>query len=528
MEQTQQPQFGTLRGIFWPIRREENRMVLPMFLMLLCICFNYSVLRNMKDALVVTAKSSGAEVIPFIKVWAMLPMAVLLTLLYTKLASRYSQENVFYMIISGFLVFFALFVFVLYPNQDALHPHETAEALENILPSGFRWVVSMLRNWTFTSLYVVSELWGCIVLTVLFWGFANEVTRIGDARRFYAVLSAGGNLAAVLAGQVPSMVADAGIGDSVVILMTLILVSGFATMVIFRWMNIYVLNNRNYDALHGRRRLLEGEQRQKLSMRESMSQLSQSKYLLCIAALVVGYNLVINLVEVVWKDQLKQLYPNFADYNNYLGNVTTGVGLISLFLCFFLPFLIKKMGWTFTALITPMTILITGIGFFTLLFFKDLISIEGAWIFGATPLALIVFIGGAQNSLSKGCKYSVFDGTKEMAFIPLPHEYKLKGKAAIDGVGSRFGKSGGSLLHQGLLLIFTTLSASAPYVAAILLIVIVAWIIATKSLGRQLHALVAKKGEQIGEEHEAEAVAAALALEHPVQPESQTQAPAVT
>lgn len=513
MEDATLQQFGKFRRIFWPIRREENRMVIPMFLMLLCICFNYSVLRNMKDALVVTAKSSGAEVIPFIKVWAMLPMAILLTLFYTKLASRYSQERVFYLIIAGFLVFFALFVFVLYPNQDSLHPHQTAEALEALLPPGFRWLVSMLRNWTFTSLYVMSELWGCIVLTVLFWGLANEVTRIGDARRFYAVLSAGGNLAAVLAGQVPAMVIQAEIGDSVVILMCLILVSGLATIAIFRWMNIYVLDDPKFDSLHGRRRMEPGEKRKKLSMRESLTQLSQSKYLLCIAALVVGYNLVINLVEVVWKDQLKQLYPSFRDYNAYLGNVTTGVGLISLCLSFLVPMLIRKAGWTLTALITPMCILVTGIGFFTLLFFKDLLPESSALLLGASPLAVIVFIGGLQNAMSKGCKYSVFDATKEMAFIPLPHEHKLKGKAAIDGVGSRFGKSGGSLLHQGLLLIFTTLSASAPYVAAILLGVILLWIAATKSLGLQLHAIVAKKGEKIGEEHEAEEVAVALAQE---------------
>lgn len=510
MHSAEEASFGRLRRMFWPIHRNENRMLIPMFLMLLLICLNHSILRNMKDALVVTARSSGAEVIPFIKVWAMLPMAVVLTLIYTKLASRLSQEVVFYILIGGFLAFFALFVFVLYPNQDSLHPHQMAEWLESVLPTGFRWLVSMLRNWTFTGMYVMSELWGCIVLTVLFWGFANEVTRIGDARRFYAILSVGGNLAAVLAGQVPSLVIKASIGDSVFILMSIVLVSGVLTMIIFRWMNIYVLNDPQYDALHGRQRLKEGEKRKKLSMRESLSQLSQSKYLLCIAALVVGYNLVINLTEVVWKDQLKQLYPGFADYNAYLGNVTTSYGILSMTVSLFFPLLIRKMGWTWTAMVTPVIILVTGISFFTLLFFKDALPFESI-LLGTSPLAIIVFIGASQNCLSKGCKYSVFDATKEMAFIPLDHDFKLKGKAAIDGVGSRFGKSGGSLLHQGLLIIFTTLSASAPYVAAILLGVIMLWIVAVKALGLQLHALVAQRGEVIGEEHEEEEVAAALA-----------------
>ena len=89
------------------------------------------------------------------------------------------------------------------------------------------------------------------------------------------------------------------------------------------------------------------------------------------------------------------------------------------------------------------------------------------------PLALVVFFGGAQNCLSKAAKYSVFDATKEMAFIPLDHDVKLKGKAAIDGVGSRLGKSGGSLIHQGLLMMFGSLSLSSPYVAVILMVFII-------------------------------------------------------
>jgi AAA family ATP:ADP antiporter len=113
---------------------------------------------------------------------------------------------------------------------------------------------------------------------------------------------------------------------------------------------------------------------------------------------------------------------------------------------------------------------------------------------------IAVFFGAAQVCLSKACKFSVFDSTKEMAFIPLGHEFKLKGKAAIDGVGSRLGKSGGSIIHQGLLMIFATVAASAPYVAIILMLVIVGWIYAVRSLGLQFTSLVGQSGrEEMGE-----------------------------
>lgn len=108
-------------------------------------------------------------------------------------------------------------------------------------------------------------------------------------------------------------------------------------------------------------------------------------------------------------------------------------------------------------------------------------------LLGTTPLALAVLLGSIQNCFTKAAKYSLFDTTKEMAFIPLAPEHKLKGKAAIDGIGSRLGKSGGSLIHQGLLVIFCTLSSSTPYVAGILLAVLAMWIMAVRMLGKQFN-----------------------------------------
>jgi AAA family ATP:ADP antiporter len=86
-----------------------------------------------------------------------------------------------------------------------------------------------------------------------------------------------------------------------------------------------------------------------------------------------------------------------------------------------------------------------------------------------------------------------------MAFIPLSSEDKLKGKAAIDGVGSRLGKSGGSLVHQILLVIFTTISASAHFVAAILFLAIFFWIGAVLALGKQFKSIETPQPESTPE-----------------------------
>ena len=88
-----------------------------------------------------------------------------------------------------------------FPFREYLHPHATADLVSGYLPQGCQGFIAIIRNWTFTLFYVMSELWGTIIMSVLFWGVANEVTSLGEAKRFYAILGVGANLATVVADR---------------------------------------------------------------------------------------------------------------------------------------------------------------------------------------------------------------------------------------------------------------------------------------------------------------------------------------
>jgi AAA family ATP:ADP antiporter len=172
-----------------------------------------------------------------------------------------------------------------------------------------------------------------------------------------------------------------------------------------------------------------------------------------------------------------------------MGEVMTLMGIIATVTAFLTAFVIRRFSWTVNALVPAAIMLTTGIGFFLFVLFPDSGLNWIAAALGFTPLMLSVSLGGIQNCLSRAAKYTVFDATKEIAFIPLNNESKIKGKAAIDGVGSRLGKSGSSMIHQSLLIFFSSVSASTPYVAVVFLVVVLVWVLSVVSLGKQFDSL---------------------------------------
>lgn len=497
-------EFTGWRAYLWPIHRHELKKLIPLLLLFFLIMFTYNVLRSLKDTLVINP--SGAEVIPFIKVWVMFPGSVLMTFLFTRLSSRWSREAVFFSMISIFLLYFAFFLFAIYPLRESLHPHQFADFLQETLPSGFAGFIAMIRYWTYTSFYVMAELWGNIVLFVLLWGFVNQVTLVHEAKRFYGLLGIGGNFSGFVAGAISVAVSQGEFNplipfgvtaweQSLTILIGLVILSGCLALALFSWLNAKVIEPASGSQRESKL------PREKMSMRESFAYLFRSNYLLAIAVIVIAYNLVINLVEVLWKHEIHQLYKDPSDFNVYLNEVMMVISIIATLTSILVTGnSVRKCGWTFTALLTPLILLVTSIGFFAFFFLQDHLGDFALLAFGTSPLAVVVFFGTLQNVFSRAAKYTIYDATKEMAWVPLSNESQLKGKAAIDGVCNRLGKSGGSFIHQALLLNYATFSLTAPYVAVFLLVAIVIWISAVQYLGKQFNLLTMKPIASIKEE----------------------------
>ncbi len=475
----QEQEFGKIRAFLWPIHIFELKKIIPMLFLFFFISFNYSLLRNLKDALVINAAGSpGAQIIPYLKFWGVIPCAVLFMLAFSKMSNVLEKRNVFYCSLLPFIIFFFLFGFVLYPMKDMLHPQNMHLIF---LPEGLQ---ATIRIWTFSLFYIFAELWGSVALSMLFWGFANETTKITESKRFYPLYAIGANVSLFFSGAASHYFSKFSEQAMLQQIMALAIGVAFIVIGVYWWINKYVLtDSRFYDPA----KIKKKKSKTKMKLVDSFKLLASSKYLMYIATLVIVYGITINLIEVTWKDQVRTLYPTTTQYLSFMGTYSTTLAWTTIFMMLFLTNnVIRVFGWGVAAAITPITMLITGIGFFGILMAKDQLMGTFAML-GTTPLMAAVFCGTCQNVISKAAKYSLFDPTKEMTYIPLDEESKVKGKAAIDIVGARLGKAGSSVMQQTMFM-FAPLASLTPFIGILVAIFAFIWLFAVKKLHKEFSA----------------------------------------
>lgn len=462
------------------------KKVLPTSLIFLITIFVYSVVRGAKDTLVIPVL--GAEVISTLKLFGVLPSAVVFILIYSKLANVLNREKLFYSITIFFIVFFVFYAFVLYPMTDVLN-FDLSNAIAQY--PRFKYPLLMLSNWGASLFYIMSELWGSAMLSLMFWQFANHIYKVSEAKNTYTIFGAIGQLGLIAAGfaQKHFSIANANQADpfqawqdTLQLMMTSVFISGVIMMAIFWYMNKFVLTDpRFFDSTAEKKK----KNKVKMSLLASFKYIFTSKYIGLIAVLVFAYGVSINLVEGVWKNQLRIQFPIQNDYSTFMGSFQIWTGLASMVGMILGVYILRTFKWSISAVLTPLMILVTGALFFLLILAGDMFDASLALV-GTTSLMMAVVVGAVQNILSKSTKYSLFDPTKEMAYIPLDDELKVKGKAVVDVTGARLGKSGGAVIQYLLLTLIpgANLTNLTQDILYIFLVIMVCWIAAVFSLGK--------------------------------------------
>lgn len=487
--------FSKLRSFFWPVYRRELNQLVPLFALYFLIAFVYHVLRCVKITLIVNAPDSGAHIIPYLKFWAVLPSAFCFTYVYTKLNQKLNIFNIISLVTVFFFAYFLIFCLFIFPqidqwSIDAGHP------VIRWFPDSLRGMSLMLQHWHLTSFYVMSEMWSTMMLSILFWVITNEVIQFNQAKRFYALIAMGANVAGIFSGELMRLLSVEQAWDKTFYLLMLpTLIAIALILVVFHGYRVLVVSKLSPSQKQVEKTKLDAKQ---AGFGTAIKLLIHHPYLKYIAMIVLCYNMIFHFADVLWTDQLHQRFSDPVALNAFLARMDSLTGLLSM-LGSFLVFsnMMRLFGWTKTALISPIIWLLTSIAVMSLLIGEHSRLIDVLILFKAPMAQLILVFGALQICLGRACKFTIIDQTKEMAYIPLSLVEKRNGKAVIDGLLSRFGKSGSALCLQVLMLFSAgQLSPVLPLIGCLLIGLIVIWIHATKQVGRHLPDAEAKASTQ--------------------------------
>ncbi|CAO5676154.1 MAG: ADP,ATP carrier protein 1 [Holosporales bacterium] len=502
------PEFTGWRATLWPIHPHEMKKFIPLALIMFAVLFNYTVLRDTKDTLVVNAAGAGA--ITFLKSYCVTPMAVLFVIFYAKLTNMLSREKVFYATILPFLIFFGLFGFVLYPCLDLLHPSKESLAILYEKAPALSGFIDIYAYWVYSLFYILAEIWGSAMIALCFWQFANHVVRLRESKRFYGLFAVVGNAALLLSGPTVYFCSDTithyvpqgmdAWGVSLKLLMGAVVLMGFLAVFAFRWMHTNVLNDKLY--FDPEEAGVPKKKKEKPSLSDSLKMVVKSKELMLIATLIMAYGVTINLVEVQWKHQMKIFAAGDKNfYNGLMGQYSFFQGLFAILFGLLVGNqILRRVSWLKAAIITPLVMLVGGGLFFLFIISQGLMEPLLAFL-STNAFTAATFLGMFILIIAKPVKYMLFDPTKEMAYIPLSDEEKTKGKAAVDVIGGRAGKAGGAMVQSWLLIAFATkdVVSIAPVGFVVFAVIAVAWIYAVKALSGRVAAATAAREKEISD-----------------------------
>lgn len=428
---------------------------LPMAALFFLMAFVNTIIDSLKDSLVITAVGGGTEVLPYLSVYGVLPFSVVFLLAYSWGTQRFSRERLFNVIICTFLAFYVAFAFA-YPRHEVLHFSGWADSFAAVLPAGLSGLVGMVRNWMFTLFYCFSELWGDVVLSLLFWGLANETTSIEDAPLLYPLFGVGANIAQTVAGRSIRVFSDVS-GVAMSYTTQLQTTIGFCVFLGFIIIALHAYISKTFPrnpkgstaarmaieraerrsntptstsslfsngtgsthsgkhhvdveaTVHGmnycdirehqsKEQKENGMEKNSTSGQKSQSLadawafLRQSPQIRCLAVMAVAQGITTRLLEVSWKHYLHKLHSTPAAYAAFLGDTAMWTGIITGLLMFVSPLLFDRIGWKGVASATPNFMLWGGTFFFVGCILYNIITLTSAAALSTGTVTLQVLV----------------------------------------------------------------------------------------------------------------------------------------
>ena len=420
--------------------------------MLFCNLLFYTIVRDMKDVLLVT--SCGAEAIPFMKTWVNFPMSVGFLCIFNTLCNNgCSPRNVYRIMYGSIAVMYCFVGGVLFPNRLGIQPHLANDFIG----------ATIANNWVSSLYYALSSVWGSIVISLLFWMTATRYTPANEAKTLYPLFGFVGNIALIAAGYIVKASAShaASFDQNMVILMSVAF--GFASLNVV----LFEVLTSKFPVINASSNL--NQKASSTTPLQGVVEMARNPFIRNMVIIISCYGSTVAMYETVWKYYMNVHFVDPSRYAAFMGTVSTVKGVTTMGMMLASSYIFNKLPLIHALAITPVTISVLG----CTLFYAINVN--------APPLT-IVYLGAAVGVLAKSLKYSFFDPNKEISYMYVSKETRTKGKATIDVLSNPLGKSGSSLALQSMFTVFGSLAQAIPCITVFYTTTCIIWLNSIRSI----------------------------------------------
>ncbi len=322
--------------------------------------------------------------------------------------------------------------------------------------AGF-WVL-MRFEWAWvTILYYVATAIIYGLLNSQFWLYANHLFDPRQAKRLFGFIGAGALLGGILGGQVARFSSKLFGTSSVLVVAILLLLAGTGL----------IRRLRSVVAAQDQAQAPKDRGKGTSKTRGGFQVLKQSRLLASISVVVVLTIMVSQIVDLQFNWAVEQQTSTLDERTAFFGNFFSIMGVAAfVFQLLFTSRIHRVLGIGFAMRVLPATI---GIG--TIALFVANIRFPAMLFLGI----LVLKIG------ESGLRYSLDQATRELIFLPVPSELRVRAKAFID----IFVQRGAKGLAALLLLPVTFGILSVVDAGWITLVLVAVWLVVISMTARE-------------------------------------------
>jgi AAA family ATP:ADP antiporter len=319
----------------------------------------------------------------------------------------------------------------------------------------FWWLFQYLDQWKWIPF--VLYVWMSIVYVMnysQFWSFSNHIFDPRQAKRLFGFIGAGGLLGGIAGGQVAKLVSYSADTRTIFLVAAgILLMAGVLVYIAHRY------RPSDAAAVGGTMGLVQTEK-----VKSGFAAIKSSRQLQWITAIMVLMTVVAQVVDLQFNWAVQEATSSLDDATRFFGNFFSIMGVAAfLFQLAFTSRIHKGMGVGVAMRILPVAMAVGSS------------AVLGAYYFVPRMLmssALLVKVG------ENGLRYSLEQSTRELLFLPVPSNVRVKGKAFIDVFVQRGAKGLAALL---LLPVTPAIALISPPVLAgwIAFPLIAIWLIVT-------------------------------------------------